>query len=155
LAQKELELKPAPEELGQERRALTLDMLRMQGALVAFLPERIGKLQVRHAVSTNPGRLRLQGTLLGESGKPLDAVFPVKITLARGVVSRVFHRVLGRDLQFELDLPQGSKPPTYRIEVREAISGQTANFEVQGGTLAGPSLELEPNETPHVPNPQE
>src|SRR6185437_12066151 len=48
LAQKELELKPAEADQGRAENSLTLDMRRVQGAMVAFLPERINKLQARY-----------------------------------------------------------------------------------------------------------
>jgi len=149
LAQKEIELRSTDE----GERSLTLDMRRIQGALIAFLPERIGKLEVRHDVS--PGRLRVQANLVGESGKPLDAVFPARITLHDGAQKRVFFRVMGRKLAFELDVPHGVQARTCQIEVREAIAGYTTSFDVKGGVFSGSNLVIEPADTPTVPQPQE
>ena len=151
LAQKEIELRP---DEGAER-ALTLDMRRVQGALVALLPEPVGKLSVRHAVGADPDRLRLDATLVGQSGRPLDAVFPVRIRIGDGRQNRTFYRVLGRGLAAEFDLPQGHQAPTYHVEVREALSGCTLSLDVPGSVLRGPSLVAQPNDVPAVPRPQE
>jgi len=147
LAQRELDLKPA----GEGQSSLTLDMRRIQGAMVALLPERIGKLVVQHATAAGPDRLHLRASLVGVSGKPLDAVFPVRITLGEGTQARTFHRVLGRDLAAEFDLPCGPSPRTLKIQVRETLSGCTASLEVGCSVLRGPSLVLEPPDVPAVP----
>ena len=97
----------------------------------------------------------MQANLVGESGKALDAVFPVRVTLHDGTSDRIFYRVLGRDLAFELDLPQSEKGRSFKVEVREAIAGRTATFEVRGGPFAGPSLVLDAISAPSVPRPQE
>jgi outer membrane protein assembly factor BamB len=149
LAQQEIPLKHESGGVNE----VTLDMRRMQGALVAFLPERVGKLAVRHA--SNGEAVRIKAALVGESGRALDAVFPVRITLHGRTGPRHFYRVLGRDLAFELDLPLGTAATTHRIEVREALSGCTVGVEVPGAALAGPSLELLPGDTPAVPRPAE
>src|SRR5262249_10220569 len=140
LAQREIPLKKGPGGRGQgsgEINELTLDMRRMQGALVAFLPEAGGKLSVRHAGGGGAGSGRIEAALVGESGKELDAVFPVRVTLLGGAAPREFYRVLGRGLSFELDLPHTAPARAHRIEVREAISGRTAAFEVAGAAPAG------------------
>lgn len=154
LAQKEIELKPA-DDGRKDQTALTVDMRRVQGALVAFLPERIARLEVRHAVSADPGRLRLQADLVGASGKALDAVFPTKITVQGGSQSHTFYRVLGRNLSVELDLPHAAQAVSYKIEVREQISGQTVRFEATGSKFGGPNLELQRDDVPSVPQPAE
>src|SRR5262249_41049322 len=56
---------------------------------------------------------------------------------------------------FELDLPQAGEAPRYQIEVREALSGQTAAFDVQGSKFSAANLALEPDEQPAVPRPAE
>jgi outer membrane protein assembly factor BamB len=135
--------------------SLTLDMRRMQGALVALLPERIGKLSVQHAASADASAVRLTASLTGESGKPLDAIFPARITLYGGATPRTFYRVLGRDLAFELDLPHTATARMHRIEVREAISGRSVAFEIQGAAATAPSIEIVAAQEPSVPRPAE
>jgi outer membrane protein assembly factor BamB len=150
LAQKEIELRPE----GGEK-ALTVDMRRIQGALIAFLPEHVSKLNVRHALSGDAARLRVQAELIGESGKTLDAVFPARIKVRDGGQEHVFYRMLGRDLAFELDLPLAAKPHPFSIEVRESLAGCSATFDVSGGVRSGPSLVLQSADTPAVPRPHE
>ncbi|HEY7425440.1 MAG TPA: PQQ-binding-like beta-propeller repeat protein, partial [Gemmataceae bacterium] len=139
----------------REVNELTVDMRRMQGALIAFLPERIGKLSIQQAVSDDGGSVRIKAALVGESGRTLDAVFPVRITLHGGTRPRHFDRVLGRDLSFGLDIPHTTPARVHRIEVREAISGSTVEFKIQGTEPSGPSLELPAGDTPAVPRPTE
>ena len=155
LSQKELAVVAAPPEAGAERVAVTLDMRQMQGAMAAFLPERIGKLQARHAQTDKPGRLRLTATLWGESGRALDAVFPVEIKLRTGDKSQTFYRVLGRELAAEFDLPQSRTPGSHHIELRESISGRTLAFDVPYSAPSGTSLELVSGDQPNVPYPHE
>jgi outer membrane protein assembly factor BamB len=155
LAQKELELKPAEADQGRAENSLTLDMRRVQGAMVAFLPERIGKLQARYALSDEPGRVRIKASLVGQSGKTIDGVFPVRITLEQNNQSRTFYRVLGRDLQVELDLPQATGAAPSQIEIREALSGQTVKLEVRSARRNKPTLALQSNDAPHIPYPGE
>jgi outer membrane protein assembly factor BamB len=150
LAQKELGLVAGP---AGER--VTLDMRRMQGAIVAFVPERIATLGVVYQVARDPGRVRIKAALAGASGKTLDGVFPVEIRTEDGVSPRTFHRVLGRDLAVELDLPKTRKARTLRVELREALAGRTARFEVPCDPLAGPLLERLPMDEPQVPYPRE
>jgi outer membrane protein assembly factor BamB len=133
---------PIPLEESSRGRKLNIDMRRIQGAIIAMLPEHVGLLRVSHAVSGDGGAVKLQATLIGEKGKALDAVFPARITLIDGEEKRTFFRVLGRELSFELDLPRSAKPKSYRIEVREALSGRTVVIDVQAAKLEGASIEL-------------
>jgi outer membrane protein assembly factor BamB len=155
LAQRELELTPVRNEDGRAEERLTLDMRRIQGAIVAFLPERVGKLQVRQSVSTNPGSVRIKAALAGVSGQTLDAVFPVRIVLHQGQQSYTFYRMLGRDLTADFDLPATHKQTVYRITVREALSGKEAEFQVDSPRLEGPSLQLVEASMPAIPRPKE
>jgi hypothetical protein len=158
LAQREIPLRKrsdVPDRGRADDSELTVDMRRMQGALIAFLPERVAKVSVKFAVADNAGSVRIKAALVGESGQALDAVFPVHITLYGGATPRHFDRVLGRDLSFELDSPHTNPARINRIEVRETISGRSTHFEVPGATPMGPSLELVANDTPAVPRPAE
>lgn len=155
LAQKELPLAPTKDDNDKAETSLTLDMRRIQGAIVAFLPERLGKLQVIHTTSADPSRVRIRASLVGQSGKPIDAVFPTQIKLYDGSNTRAFQRVLGQDLAFELDLPQGVNERKYRLEVRESLSGQTVTWEVAVAPSEKVAIELVDSQQPQVPYPAE
>lgn len=153
LAQQELTVTPqgdADSELG-----VTLDMRRMQGALVAFTPEPIAAVEVTHAASNDGSEIRLSARLVGQSGKAMDAVFPAKITLTGGGQSRTIYRTLGRDLHFDLDLPQAPAATEYTLQVREALSGRVVDLKLQTAALVGNSLQLEPRDKPFIPRPEE
>jgi outer membrane protein assembly factor BamB len=150
LAQKELDVASGP-----SGRRITLDMRRMQGAIVAFLPDRIAALDVRYQVGHDPGRVRIKANLVAAKGNALDGVFPVEIRVEDGISGPTFHRVLGRNLAVELDLPRTRKPRTVRFDVREALSGCSARFEVPCDPIAGPLLERLASEQPELPYPHE
>ena len=155
LLQKPVELQNVQDEKARPETGLTLDMRRIQGAFLAFLPERPARLRLSYTLGDGGDRVRLTGQLVGESGKLLDGVFPVRITLSDGHASRVFFRVLGRGLAPELDLPRTLQGTNYRVEVREAISGLTAAIQVAGGKTDGPDLQLVAQDQPFVPYPAE
>ena len=139
-----------PSEVG-----VTLDMRRLQGALVAFTPEPIQSLAVEHALSDTREAVRLRARLIGASGQSLEAVFPARVTLRAGEQSRTFYRMLGRDLSFELDLPQGGAATSHAIEIREALAGHVVVLNIETPALAGNSLRIEPADQPYLPHPRE
>lgn len=156
LHQEALPLKPVTEGEGGEQWSLTLDMTRIQGGLVACLPEPVGKLRVEHAMRSDRSGVRLTASLVGESGKLLKGVFPARIRLSRAegdVVSEYF-RALGGDRHFDLDLPGRETESAFLVEVREGITGQTARLDLEAPALAGAALTLAEN-TPLIPYPAE
>ncbi len=154
LQQAPLELRPAGTAGGREEVELTLDMRRIQGALVAFAPEPVAQLAVEVARSRNPARVRLDGRLHGASGAVLDGVFPTRVILRRDAWTQIFYRVMGPGAVVELDLPRGPREGVVSVEVREALSGQTVTVDV--GVDAGPSgLAVLASEQPFVPYPSE
>ncbi|MFM7289737.1 MAG: hypothetical protein ACKO6B_00715, partial [Planctomycetia bacterium] len=126
LAQKPLAIRPADGPHADREQAIDLDLRRLQGAIVAFTPEPVAKLEVRLGWSADSGRLRLEGELVGDSGKPIKGVFPARITIRQGESVREFDRVLGPDTAAAFTLPQGAADRETVIEVREALAGRTA-----------------------------
>ncbi|HUU68129.1 MAG TPA: PQQ-binding-like beta-propeller repeat protein, partial [Planctomycetota bacterium] len=137
--------------------AVELDMTRVQGAFVAFLPEPAGKLQITVETTQDNSRLRLAGDLIGASGNRINGVFPARIRLLgdKGQVLEEFFRVLGEDLRFEMNLPAAQTAPAYGIEVRENISGQTAKAAVNGPAYTGAAVVFTDESVPFVPYPNE
>ncbi|MBI2190538.1 MAG: PQQ-like beta-propeller repeat protein [Planctomycetes bacterium] len=152
LAGKPISLARQGDEMGLE-----VDMTRVQGAMIAFLPEPVGKLRILPELSGKQESLRLAAELVGQSGKLIPGVFPTRIRLLDGQdqVLQEFYRVLGQGLRFELDLPADTDAPAYIVEVREAISGQTCRWSLRGPVASGVTLELLEGQSPHVPYPRE
>lgn len=146
-----------PLESRQDQVALTLDMTRVQGAFVAFLPEEIGELRVAVETSESGAQARVAAELVGVSGNAVRGAFPAQIRLTRDgdESGRTFHRVLGGDRRFVVDLPGDAQPGRYQIEVREGISGRVCSVEADRPALAGPTLRLAPPTQPYVPHPRE
>ncbi|MBI2191273.1 MAG: PQQ-binding-like beta-propeller repeat protein [Planctomycetes bacterium] len=140
-----------------EEAAFVADMSRVEGALIAFLPEPVGRLQVSHELARGGDRMRLSASLLGASGNTIPGVFPTRIRLldARGAMRQEHFRVLGQDLRFELDLPGGIAEEKLSIEVREAISGQTCHVPITRPPLSGPAMAFPSPQKPFVPFPDE
>ena len=143
---------------GQER-ALTLDMTRIQGGLVAFLPEPAAKLQL-HAERTRDSRkVLLSAELIGASGQVIKGVFPTRIRLWPHALRRKideepaqeFFRVLGNDLAFALDVPASKAGGRVALEVTELMRGETASLVVERPRSPGPSLRLATDAGPHMP----
>lgn len=152
LAQKEIPLAAHGKET-----ALTVDMARIQGAMVAFLPERVARLRATVEQTANRARARVRATLVGASGQAIKGVFPTRIRFldAKGRVEQEFYRVLGGDLSFEARLPESLANEKLTIEVREAIGGRAVSAVVAQPRPVGPVVQLVPEETPFVPYPKE
>lgn len=153
LAQKQMPLAAAGN--GAEA-SLEIDMTRVQGALVAFLPEPLGKLQVNTEQSEDNRRVRISATLIGASGQPIRGLFPTTIRLLneQGAAEQAYYRALGETASFDLDLPGGPQSGQYRLEVRENITGQTAAAPVSTPVINEPSLRVE-GKDPRAPYPDE
>src|SRR6185369_14591961 len=94
LSQQPLEINKADEHAETEQ-TIELDLRRIQGAMIAFTPEPIERLQTHFTWNADSGQLTLRGELLGATGKAMNGVFPVRITLRHGQQTETFERVLG------------------------------------------------------------
>ena len=139
--------------------AFDLDMSRMQGGMIAFLPEPVGQLSLEVSQTSDHRSLRIRGQLVGASGKPIKGVFPTRIALMdEGAGTKepaVYYRTLGEELEFSLNLPAGVQARNLRLEVREQISGRTVTSPVAAPVFAGASLRLLDVQEPAVPYPAE
>ncbi len=140
---------------GRPENTVTADMRRMQGALLAFLPEHPAKLKITYRTVTAPSMLHLEGQLIGDSGKVINGIFPVRIEFDPGPGVRVFHRVLGADSAVDLDLPLGATERTCNVNIRETISGKTATFAIKLPALTGGVMAVVPPTSVSVPYPDE
>ncbi len=155
LAAAEIPVAAGMDAKGRPENTVTADMRRIQGALLAFLPEKPAKLNITYSSSAAPSMLRLEGQLVGSSGKAINGIFPVRIEIDPGPNARVFHRVLGADSAVDLDLPLGPAERTCNVSVRETISGKTANFAVKLPALSGAVMAAVPPTSVSVPYPGE
>lgn len=155
LAQRPLEIGPADGPQADREQVIDLDLRRLQGAIVAFTPEPVAKLEMSLAWTAETGRLRLRGGLVGSSSKPIKGVFPVRITIRQGEAAREFDRVLGPDTAAEFTLPAGSVDRETTIDVREALSGRTATHTIGVPARAAAPLALAGPQAVAIPYPAE
>ena len=152
LTGKELPLAPAAD--GAEW-GLTLDMTRVPGALVAFLPEAVGGLRVYHAAAADAGTVRVRAELLGAAGGVIAGRFPVRVTFSGGAGGeRTFHRALGGELSASFDVPAGAAATPVTMTVREALSGRAVSVRLAGAANA-PALAWVSADATSVPYPAE
>ncbi len=149
---------PLSKTTNSQERAVVLDMTRVQGALAAFLPEKIGALRLAMRRDAAGASMLLNGTLVGESGKALSGSFPTRIRLldGKGQVLYSIYRVLQSKSEMELAVPLTSgKDGGIVLEVVENISGKSCRIPVE--TPAGQEvvLRLEDAAFPYVPYPVE
>ena len=154
LARAELPLGPAG--TNQQERSLVLDMTRCQGAMVAFLPEKIAALQLsvrRDAARTS---MLLNGSLMGASGKAVTGAFPTRIRLLDGKGQSLYamYRVLGSTVE-DLTVAIPLTAAGCVLEVTENISGKSARIPLEGGAATDKVLCLENSTVPYVPYPSE
>jgi len=155
LAQAEL---PVGKTTNSQERTVVLDMTRVQGAMAAFLPEKIGALRVAARRDSTGASLRLNGALVGESGKALSGVFPARIRLLDGKGNALYsiYRALNSSGELELDVPLTSgREGGLSLEVVENISGKSCRIPVGASAGKEPSLRLEEEAAPYVPYPAE
>jgi outer membrane protein assembly factor BamB len=155
LAQAEL---PVGKTTNAQERTVVLDMTRVQGAMAAFLPEKIGAVRVAARRDSTSTSLRLGGTLVGESGKALAGVFPARIRLLDGKGNALYsiYRALNSSGEIELDIPLTSgRDGGLSLEVVENISGKSCRIPVGASAGQEPSLRLEEAAAPYVPYPAE
>jgi|GEM_PF-1812647 len=140
------------------QRSLVLDMTRVQGALAAFLPEKISALRLTTRRDTAGASVLLKGELMGESGKALSGVFPTRIRLLDGQGKQLFsmYRALNSKTEIELALPlTSSRDGGLVVEVVENISGKSCRLAFESTAGVEPVLRLEDTAAPYVPYPSE
>ena len=150
LSQEKLRLTREDDELLFE-----LDVTRVQGGIVAFVPEPVGRLRIDVLRGRFDRTVKFEGRLYGErTGRPIEGVFPVRVRLmdTRGKELQKYFRVLGNDIEFELDLPANEQ---LKLEVRESIAGRTCEVELLGLGLLKDSIEIMDTSQPFVPYPRE
>lgn len=134
---------------------LTVDLSRVQGALVAFLPEAVGRLDCTVRPSADGATLRIAAGLVGVSGKPIQGVFPARIELSgQAGAAQTFYRALGEDLAFDLPLPVCKDARTWTVRVRELIGGMTAQTAVAAPARQGAVVRVD-GLGPLIPRPGE
>ena len=139
-------------------RSVVLDMTRVQGALAAFLPEKIAALRLASRRDAAGTSLMLNGSLIGESGKAITGVFPTRIRLLDGQGKQMFsiYRAMDSRSEMELAIPlMSGRDGAMTVEVTENISGKTCNVQVESGAATEPVLRLDDVLTPYVPYPEE
>ncbi|MCJ8332577.1 MAG: hypothetical protein MJH11_21660, partial [Lentisphaeria bacterium] len=138
----------------KDEHSLVLDMSRCQGALLAFLPEKIAALRVTSRRATSGDSVMLTGALIGESGKMISGAIPVRLRLldGQGQVLSSIYRVFDSRKEFKLPVPLAAG---IVLEVTENISGHACRIKLESPAPTEPILALLKTDTPYVPYPAE
>ncbi len=140
-----LELKNTTSKNGKPEKSFNMDMLRIQGGIVAFLPEPIKNLKLSYALNQKKTHLRLEGNLHGDN--PITGNFPVTIEID----GKLYYRVLGKN-PVELKIPDSGKD--INCSVRENISGRKISFIIKSSSVPEQVLVLD-NTAVFIPYPNE
>lgn len=155
MAQAPIATAAAKDAKGRAETGITVDMRRLQGGVVAFLPEAVQTFRITCATSPNPSRVRVTGSLTGVSGKPIAGLFPVAISIGDGPAARLFHRTLGTGTAAELDLPLGHAATACKVTATERLTGRSATVSVSLPARSGATLATPAADAVFVPKPDE
>ncbi|MGI6494524.1 MAG: hypothetical protein ACOX5G_00250 [Kiritimatiellia bacterium] len=125
-----------------------VDMRRSPGKILAFLPEPVGGVLLRAPATLSVGgNLPCTVSVAGESGAPIDASFPVELTLVDPEGKRPYHvfRAAAPELRASWRLPANVPAGNWTLEARELLSGKTARatIEVKAASRAAPDAPAE------------
>jgi len=140
-----LELTNSTSKTGKSEKSFNMDMLRIQGGIVAFLPEPIKDFKLSYAINQKKTHLRLEGNLQGD--KPIAGNFPVTIDID----GTLYYRILGEN-SVELKIPDSGKD--INCSVRENISGKKVSFVIKSAAMPEQILALD-NTPVFIPYPKE
>lgn len=130
---------------GKPARAFEMDMLRIQGGIMAFLTEPVKNFSLSWSLSADKTTLRLEGSLQGAN--PISGSFPVTITIG----DNTYYRMLGGE-PLELEVPEAGNQ--IACTIREAVSGREVGFTLTD--IAIPEQAIVVDDTPvRVPYPDE
>ena len=125
---------------------LDLDMRSAPGAMAAFLPAAIGGVALQAPATTAGGaELPFSVSVVDAGGAPIDAGFPIEVLLTDGTGRLVHHvyRSAAPRLLESYRIGANGTVGTWKLEVRELISGRSASAAIQvtAGTLPAASLD--------------
>ena len=130
----------------EEWMTLQADLRHYPGKVYAFLPAAIGRLELQASRTVQAGSdLNYQVTVLDEAGKPIDAGFPVQITVQdpTGVLFQGTWRAATPQYRGACRLPVNAPTGTWKLRVRELISGAFAEAPVELTTGQTASAKLD------------
>ncbi len=130
-----VEMKPVSVSTAGEWMTLQADLRYYPGKVYAFLPAEIGSVALQAPASLVAGSdLNYQAAVHDKAGNPIDAGFPLEISLAppapRPPDPPIF-RVAAPEARGVIRLPVNVPSGTWRLRVRELISGATAEAAIE------------------------
>ena len=138
-----LEMRPVPVKTEGDWMTLQADLRHLPGKVFAFLPAPIDRVALKASAKLAAGTdLSFQAAVANAAGQPMDAAFPLEITLrdASGRQWLNVFRAATPVFQTAWRVPLNAPAGAWRLRVRELISGAVAEATVEISAAAGLTL---------------
>lgn len=135
-----LEMKPIPVSVDGDWMSVSADMRDYPGKILAFLPSAIDKVALQATQKTAGGKaIEYSASVVDAGGQPIDASFPIEITLTDGAgnVVQQMNRAAAPQFRSAYAVPANVTAGTWKLRVRELISGRAseASITVEAGAM--------------------
>ena len=138
-----LEMRLVPVKTDGDWMTLQADLRHLPGKVFAFLPAPIDRVALKASAKLAAGTdLNLQAAVANAAGQPMDAAFPLEITLrdASGRQWLNLFRAATPVFQTAWRVPLNAPAGAWKLRVRELISGAVAEATVEVSAVATPTL---------------
>ena len=138
-----LEMRPVPVRTDGDWMTLQADLRHLPGKVFAFLPAPIDRVALKASAKLTAGTdLNFQVAVANAAGQPMDAAFPLEITLrdASGRQWLNVFRAATPSFQTAWRVPLNAPAGAWKLRVRELISGAVAEATVEVSSATGLNL---------------
>ncbi len=138
-----LEMRPVPVKTDGDWMTLQADLRHLPGKVFAFLPAPIDRVALKASAKLAAGTdLNFQAAVANAAGQPMDAAFPLEITLrdASGRQWLNVFRAATPVFQTAWRMPLNAPAGTWKLRVRELLSGAVAEATIEVSAVATPAL---------------
>ena len=138
-----LEMRPVPVKTEGDWMTLQADLRHLPGKVFAFLPAPIDRVALKASAKLAAGTdVNFQAAVANAAGQPIDAAFPLEITLrdASGRPWLNVFRAATPSFQTAWRVPLNAPAGAWKLRVRELISGAVAEATVEVSAVAAPTL---------------
>ena len=114
--------------------AVDVDMTHYPGKILAFLPEPVRGVKAEASGSVSlGGNVSYRVSVIGESGNPMQAAFPVEIEIIDpvGKVAKRVYRAAAPEYVGVYTVPVNGKAGRWQVRVRELVAGSVSVCDVE------------------------
>jgi outer membrane protein assembly factor BamB len=137
-----LDMKPVTVKKEGDWMALAADMRHLPGKIYAFLPAAIDSVSLAADARLTAGSdLSFRAAVAGADGKPIDAIFPIEVTITDPEGREQLHVYRASRPLYESAwrVPVNAAAGNWTLRVRELISGRVAEAAVAVAAVAQPA----------------